>query len=274
MHCLTDTKSLVSYRLYSSNEAQQHHHHHQRQEMIFGPHHHHRYHDSDDENSRTKTKPWWAEEEEEDDNEDQAVSADEDESDVLEEVLREVDELGGVPPQQQRSSSSSPPPIAPSSLASKQLGARVLAHHLACAMTVSFGSICQAALLSPLAQWLWAAGGYVVVEEGVSRLFCFMRVVVYIRINGREGSMSTSLFARKSHIVIGLLTTAVGYAYRRGRGHQGGWGGFLHLQKPRALFLGVDYVGVVGLHVNVCEEREMERSRLVPGLCLPCARAF
>ena len=149
-----------------------------------GAHHHHRYHrhNSDDDTSRTKTKPWWTEEEEEEegDNENQA---NDDGIDVLEGVLREADELGGVPPQQQPS--SSPLPIATSSLASTQLGARVLAHHLACALSVSFGSVCQAALLSPLAQWLWAAGGYVVVEEGVSQpVVCFVCVVVYM--GGRD----------------------------------------------------------------------------------------
>lgn len=146
--------------------------------MVLGPH---RYRDSDDDDTgRTKTKPWWTEEEEEEEGGDNEHRANDDGSDVLEEVLREADGLGGVPPQQQPS--SSPPPIAASSLASKQLGARILAHHLACALTVSFGSVCQAALLSPLAQWLWAAGGYVVVEEGVSQpVGClFVCMVVYM----------------------------------------------------------------------------------------------
>ena len=129
--------------------------------MVLAPHQHFNHHTGG--SPSDEAKHWW-----EDDDTD---------TDVLDEVLRDdaaaaADDDDDDDDEQASSSSSSAAPSpalasASSSLASRQLGARTLAHHLACALTVSLGSVCQAALLSTPAQWLWAAAGYEVLEEGV-----------------------------------------------------------------------------------------------------------
>ncbi len=128
--------------------------------MVLAPHQHFNHHTGG--SPSDEAKHWW-----EDDDTD---------TDVLDEVLRDdaaaaADDDDDDDEQASSSSSSAAPSpalaSASSSLASRQLGARTLAHHLACALTVSLGSVCQAALLSTPAQWLWAAAGYEVLEEGV-----------------------------------------------------------------------------------------------------------
>ncbi|KAM3568291.1 hypothetical protein VYU27_009583 [Nannochloropsis oceanica] len=60
-------------------------------------------------------------------------------------------------------SSDSPP--SPPPFSSSNLSGEVLLHHLACALSVSLGSLCQAAFCCPLAHALWAWQGYTVSHQ-------------------------------------------------------------------------------------------------------------